>query len=109
MIARDDGGCIVKDWQKEAKDNVHVAQALRQAQAAITAMSSLAAKDAEKFRHEKRGTVYEVVGTAELQMTYDNLVDGSDLVIYRGEDGKLWCREEGEFHDGRFQALGDEA
>lgn len=37
MMARDDGGCIVKDWQKEAKDNCHVAQALRQAQAALTA------------------------------------------------------------------------
>ncbi len=50
MIARDNGGCIVKDWQKEAKDNCHVAQALRQAQAAIAAMPSLAAKDAEITR-----------------------------------------------------------
>lgn len=58
----------------------------------------------ERYRHVKRGTEYEVIGTAELQMSRD-LVDGSSLVIYRGDDGKLWAREEGEFHDGRFIAL----
>jgi hypothetical protein len=59
----------------------------------------------EKYRHVKRGTVYEVVGTAELQTTDGALVDGSSLIVYRGDDGRLWAREEGEFHDGRFAAL----
>jgi len=60
----------------------------------------------ERYRHVKRGTIYEVVGRAELQMSFDSLVDGSEMVVYRGDDGKMWVREESEFHDGRFQALG---
>lgn len=38
MLARDNGGCEVKDWQREAQDNPHVAQAIQQAKAAIAAM-----------------------------------------------------------------------
>lgn len=59
----------------------------------------------ERYRHVKRGTVYEVVGEAELQMNADNLVDGSQMMVYRGEDGRLWCRHYDEFHDGRFASL----
>lgn len=59
----------------------------------------------ERYRHKKRGTVYEVIGEAELQMNTDNLVDGSQMMVYRGEDGKLWCRHYDEFHDGRFAAM----
>lgn len=55
-----------------------------------------------RYRHVKRGTEYEVIGLASLQIATGDLVDGSSLVIYRGEDGQLWAREEGEFHDGRF-------
>lgn len=62
-------------------------------------------EQAERYRHVKRGTVYEVVGEAELQTVSGALVDGSALLIYRGDDGKLWAREEGEFHDGRFELL----
>ncbi len=36
MIARDNGGCIVKDWEREERDNPHVAQVLRQARAALS-------------------------------------------------------------------------
>ncbi|MBS7812312.1 hypothetical protein [Roseococcus pinisoli] len=53
------------------------------------------------YRHVKRGTEYTVLGQGELQMSAD-LVDGAELVIYRGDDGKIWFRETGEFHDGRF-------
>jgi hypothetical protein len=56
----------------------------------------------KRWRHVKRGTVYEEIGRAELQIATLDLVDGSDLVIYRGEDGKLWARQEDEFLDGRF-------
>ena len=55
-----------------------------------------------RVRHQKRGTTYEVIGTAELQMDTD-LVDGAFLTIYRGEDGKWWARQEDEFEDGRFE------
>jgi len=37
MLARNEPGCAVKDWQREALDNPHVEEALRQAQAAIEA------------------------------------------------------------------------
>lgn len=37
MLARPNGGCIVRDWEREARDNPHVQTAFNQAQAAITA------------------------------------------------------------------------
>ena len=55
-------------------------------------------------RHKKRGTLYTVLGTAELQMATD-LVDGAFLTIYQGEDGKWWARQEDEFEDGRFEDI----
>jgi hypothetical protein len=55
-----------------------------------------------RVRHKKRGTCYTVIATAELQMATD-LVDGSFLTIYRGDDGKWWARQEDEFEDGRFE------
>src|SRR6185503_1500132 len=41
MCAREDGGCIVQDWCAEERDNPHVAQALRQARAAIAAIAAM--------------------------------------------------------------------
>ncbi|MDY8108239.1 hypothetical protein U0C82_03630 [Fulvimarina sp. 2208YS6-2-32] len=38
MVARDDGECLVKDWMREGAENPHVAQALRQARAALAAI-----------------------------------------------------------------------
>lgn len=38
MVNRVGGACLVKDWRREEVDNVHVAQALAQARAAIEAM-----------------------------------------------------------------------
>ncbi len=58
----------------------------------------------ERYRHLKRGTVYEVIGTAELQAGQPQL-EHAELVIYRGEDGKLWARNSAEFHDGRFERV----
>jgi len=60
----------------------------------------------EVWQHVKRGTSYEVVGRAELQNgNVKGLREGVTLVVYRGSDGKLWAREEGEFTDGRFVRL----
>lgn len=58
--------------------------------------------EGQRWQHVKRGTEYEVIGLAGLQIATGDLVDGSTLVVYRGDDGKLWAREEGEFTDGRF-------
>ncbi len=58
-----------------------------------------------RWRHLKRGTEYTEIGRAQLQVASSDPVEGSELVIYRGDDGKLWARETGEFEDGRFEPL----
>lgn len=40
MLNRDNGGCTVKDWTTEERDNPHVAQAVRQARAILTSMGA---------------------------------------------------------------------
>lgn len=56
----------------------------------------------KRYRHVARGTVYTVVGFAEIQSA-GWATEGSELVIYRSDDGKLWARERSEFADGRFE------
>lgn len=74
-----------------------------------------------RVRHRKRGTVYEVLGNAEAQVSrgdglYDceenslgigiPLREGDALTIYRCvETGRLWARSPGEFEDGRFEEI----
>lgn len=60
------------------------------------------------WRHKQRGTVYEEVGRAELQSRAPSW-DGLPMVVYRGEDGKLWVREQLEFEDGRFERVTSDA
>ncbi len=61
---------------------------------------------ADKFRHRTRGGIYEIVGNASLQNAgMFNLREGDNLVIYRGEDGRLWARPHVEFYDGRFEPV----
>lgn len=56
-------------------------------------------------RHKKRGTEYSIVGEAELQISREDLVDGSEMIVYLGTDGKLWVRSKFEFEDGRFEEI----
>lgn len=60
------------------------------------------------FRHVKRGTTYEKVALASLQCA-DPCEETAVLVIYRGEDGKVWARPHDEFHDGRFEKVQSDA
>ncbi len=55
-------------------------------------------------RHRKRGTKYTVIGNATLQASVPT-ADETALVIYEGEDGKLWARPAVEFFDGRFENI----
>ncbi len=71
----------------------------------MTTKSEVAGLIERRFRHKKRGTVYSLIGEAELQASSDLLCDGSEMVIYRGEDGKVWARQIDEFHDGRFEEI----
>lgn len=42
MEARPNGGCIVRDWEAEGRDNPHVATALAQADAILPLMEKVA-------------------------------------------------------------------
>ena len=57
-----------------------------------------------RFRHLKRGTSYIEIGCGEVQSDRP-IHEGDVLVVYIGEDGKIWLRPEGEFDDGRFQPV----
>lgn len=58
----------------------------------------------ERVRHKVRGTEYAVIGIAEVQ-TNHAIHEGVSLVVYQGDNGKLWCRPKPEFYDGRFEPL----
>lgn len=64
----------------------------------------------DRYRHKKRGTTYQMIGVAELQVSFPpDPAEGALLVIYQSEhDGKMWARRETEFMDGRFQRLPSE-
>ena len=58
----------------------------------------------KRYRHLKRGTTYVEVGRGEVQS--DTVVrEGDELVVYVGENGRVWLRPPSEFNDGRFQAF----
>lgn len=62
----------------------------------------------QRYRHKRRGTTYEVVGPATLQAE-GGAYDLDELVIYRGEDGRLWARLKSEFEDGRFEPVSEKS
>ena len=64
------------------------------------------ARGAERYRHKKSGTTYELAGLATVQAATGPIEEGEQVVVYRSEqDGRLWAREQGEFSDGRFERL----
>ncbi|WP_063928393.1 hypothetical protein [Methylobacterium aquaticum] len=60
----------------------------------------------ERVRHLKTGGVYEVLARGVMLQTSLGMTDEETVVIYRGEDGRWWAREEAEFDDGRFALVG---
>ena len=59
----------------------------------------------ELYRHRKRGGTYAVIARGFMQVDGD--LDNEKVVVYRGEDGRVWVRPEYEFNDGRFERLPD--
>jgi hypothetical protein len=78
-------------------------QAAAGSSAGQTADRILAAEGG-RYRHLKRGTVYQVRTHAELQAAAP-VPEGTTLTIYIGDDGRTWARPKAEFEDGRFEAL----
>lgn len=58
-----------------------------------------------RARHKVRGGTYEVLGEANLQCSANRDIDNQQVIVYRGEDGKLFVRGVAEFNDGRFEHL----
>lgn len=58
-------------------------------------------------KHAVRGTEYVVEGTARAQVAAGTSIENNTaMIVYRSlDDGKLWCRSEQEFMDGRFDFL----
>lgn len=56
-----------------------------------------------RWRHNKCGSEYVVIGTGRLQAT--GPLDCEPVVIYRAHDGACWVRPVSEFLDGRFTML----
>ena len=59
----------------------------------------------EHYRHKKRGSTYTVIARGFFQVDGD--LDNEKVVVYRGEDQRVWVRPEYEFNDGRFERLPD--
>lgn len=75
----------------------------------------------DRYRHVKRGSIYEVVGRAKMQIGWQSVSNANVIfapeqvaehleriafIIYRSiEDDALWARPETEFCDGRFVHL----
>ena len=61
-----------------------------------------------KWRHKKRGSTYDEIGTARLQVSDPGaLRDMEEMIVYRGSDGAMWVRPALEFHDGRFEVVAE--
>lgn len=83
------------------------ANARRLASAALSALPLADTEGEGGWRHKKRGTIYDIIGSATVQASLPPpLHDGAEVLIYRcREDGSLYVRRPTEFHDGRFEKI----
>jgi hypothetical protein len=78
------------------------------------------------YKHRKRGSYYELLGHAKMQIGEETLsghvttqadtlslvavLERKLFVVYRAvKDDSLWVRPETEFFDGRFEAVREDA
>lgn len=60
-----------------------------------------------RYRHKVRGTLYRLLHRRAFLQASGPIREGTQLVIYLGEDGSLWARPVAEFDDGRFEMVRD--
>lgn len=61
---------------------------------------------AKRWRHKKRGSTYTEVARGQLQTAAETSIsDYEDVVVYRGDDDRVWVRSVAEFDDGRFELI----
>jgi hypothetical protein len=73
-----------------------------------------------RFKHKKRGTTYEMLGLAKMQISSNttraigliapvhaaSVLESISMVVYRSlHDDTLWIRPESAFFDGRFKEI----
>lgn len=62
-------------------------------------------QETERYRHLARGSLYDLVGTAEVQ-AHEPLPEGEVVQVYRNaQTGHLYVRRKSEFFDGRFEKV----
>ena len=101
-------GCLrtreeIRGWKGLSREErTHVLEAIevrRRADAAPTAMPPVPHPKTgpTRWRHRKSGDVYEELHRGLIER------DLTPVVVYRGEDGRVWVRPARQFDDGRFE------
>jgi len=103
---------MVDDWNKPSREqHLEVIKAAARAYVETALSSPPAAPTPDNngwiptHRHIKTGGLYQVIGAGKLR-TDEPLSDNCHMILYRGEDGRLWARSNYEFEDtDRFEPL----
>lgn len=99
----------IEGWKKlsgKARGQVQEAVALRRSGGAgdpgiggspASAPAPVAPAAGRRVRHRKSGRVYTELYRGAMK------ADGTAVVVYRGDDGRVWVRPASQFDDGRFE------
>lgn len=63
---------------------------------------------AKQIWQHKNGNLYQILALGKLQSNIPT-ADMLDVIIYQGEDRKIWVRSVSEFSDGRFTKVSEQS